>query len=498
MFEFIFIDDGSKNLEKRERIRAVSQADGMSTKPNQSGIRALDLLVPERFDIPAKTLYARFRDLGLKSDWGRWVYVHHLKVWNGYHERPPEKHGLAAFLTGFDEVLDAVKAGLFDFARHPIPLSASGVPLNGAHRIAAAITFDRDIPNLGLAPSNVASPDYSFCFFGAKKDIVPTGLLPSVADSMALEYCRLRARARDMYMVLVFPSARGKEHEIRRILQDHAAVVYRKQVDLTRSGAVQLTSQLYAREKWVGSIENGFKGAREKAGLCFAHEGPVRIYLVQSVQLDEVLRIKHKIRDLFGISNHSVHTNDSFEETLAIGQMLLNENSVSFLNTAVFNTSFKKFWTFLEEFTSAARGSGLEPDDVCLVGSAPLAAFGLRDAGDFDYIYGRREGLIKIGRNSNSHADYIDLYPTSAHDIIYNPTNHFCFHGIKFATLDVIREMKVARWEKKDQEDVKMINYFALTHEAPPRPSLPAITRPTVLRRLLDHRRRKALRKTLR
>lgn len=99
---------------------------------------AIDFLVPERFDVAAKTLYAWFRDRELDSDWGQWVYAQHLKVWNGFHEREPEKNGFLKYKIAFDDILDSMKSGRFDFVRDPIPVTPTGQPLNGAHRLAGA------------------------------------------------------------------------------------------------------------------------------------------------------------------------------------------------------------------------------------------------------------------------------------------------------------------------------------------------------------------------
>ena len=36
--------------------------------------------------------------------------------------------------------------------------------------------------------------------------------------------------------------------------------------------------------------------------------------------------------------------------------------------------------------------------------------------------------------------------------------NHFYYNGIKFASLDIVKSLKVNRWEEKDKIDVELIN----------------------------------------
>ena len=54
----------------------------------------------------------------------------------------------------------------------------------------------------------------------------------------------------------------------------------------------------------------------------------------------------------------------------------------------------------------------------------------------------------------NSHTDH---YRQKKDDIIYDPKFHFYVHGVKFASIDVVRDMKVLRDEEKDRVDVELI-----------------------------------------
>lgn len=415
-------------------------------------------LTPNRFDIPAKTLYARLRNLD--TDWGEWVYSHHLKVWNGYHEREPEKTCLEDFLKCFEQILDDVKNDNFDFQRSPIPISNTGELLNGAHRYAAALIHNCPVE---IVENNRAPHLWNHEFFTNKTDIIPTGLLPAAADAMALEYCRLRSENRDLYIVSVFPSALGQEDEVCKILNRHGIIAYHKEVHLTENGFNHLIQQFYETEPWVGSVADRFKGARRKAEKCFTKKGPVRVYLIQSPQQENMVTAKQEIRDLFNISNHSVHINDTFEETMHIGNLVFNENSIDFLNAATFRPSFSKFWNLLTECREAPASS-----EICIGGSAAMAAHGLRDTGDFDYLHAKKFPHMELAPKITSHGEWVRFYHTSPEDIVFNPTNYFYFSGIKFATLDVVREMKIIRWEKKDRRDIEMIN--AHQNQAPPKP----------------------------
>ena len=296
---------------------------------------------------------------------------------------------------------------------------------------------------------------------------------------MALEYCRLRASQRDLYFVLLFPSAKDGEEEVRSILSKHGTIVYRKEAHLTENGSNHLVSQLYEEEPWIGSIQDRFKGSRRKASKCFDGDGPLRVFLVQSPNLEEMFNAKQEIRDVFKISNHSVHINDTFEETMHVGQLLLNENSIHFLNLATLRPSFRKFWSLVTECRKA-EGS----DQICIGGSAAMAAYGLRDTGDLDYLHHADFPHKELAPKVTSHEGWTHFYHTSQDDFLLNPKNHFYFSGLKFATLDAVREMKTIRWEKKDRRDVEMINEFELQNPPKPLPLRPIARSASFLKKL--------------
>ena len=88
----------------------------------------IDLLNAQRFDVTAKYLYARHRELGVKSNWAQEVYEAHLKVSSNLQESlcTPNslifdcakeyirKSGLQDHLNAFHLTLDSIKYSGFD------------------------------------------------------------------------------------------------------------------------------------------------------------------------------------------------------------------------------------------------------------------------------------------------------------------------------------------------------------------------------------------------
>jgi hypothetical protein len=153
------------------------------------------------------------------------------------------------------------------------------------------------------------------------------------------------------------------------------------------------------------------------------------------------------------VGKHSIHINDTQEETWRIASSVFNENSIHFLNQKN-NLNTPKFDQLYDDYCLLIKNRS-DCEDFCIDSSAVLSAYGLRDCRDLDFLH-----LKNIGNLNNEiecHNDWSHFYTTVKNEIIYNPINHFYFHGIKFASLEIIKNMKKRRNEEKDRKDVYLI-----------------------------------------
>ena len=141
---------------------------------------------------------------------------------------------------------------------------------------------------------------------------------------------------------------------------------------------------------------------------------------------------------------------------MRLARCLLNNNSIHFMN----NSNLPPYQNFQEQlnyFKNWIIQNGLDIEDYCVSASSILSMYGLREGNDLDYLH---NGLEIQGHNMvHSHNEYgIDKYHTHRDDIIYNPLNHFYYDDIKFASLDVVKQLKQKRGEPKDIIDIKFID----------------------------------------
>ena len=57
------------------------------------------------------------------------------------------------------------------------------------------------------------------------------------------------------------------------------------------------------------------------------------------VDLDKLVELKNKCRELYNFGKHSLHMSDYSEDTFRIASSLLNQNSIDFLNNGTNNLS---------------------------------------------------------------------------------------------------------------------------------------------------------------
>jgi hypothetical protein len=243
------------------------------------------------------------------------------------------------------------------------------------------------------------------------------------------------------------------ENILENIIKSYGHIYYKKTVNLNKNGLRNLIKECYRNEKWIGGMFPTNELADDKTTLCFDN-APVTIYLVHMNVLNETISMKEKCREQFNIGKNSLHISDFQNDTFRIASSLLNDNSIQFINNV--NTD-NISGNLKQNISNYCKNIINNKDDYCITSSAILDIYGLRESKDLDYLH-YSDFNINI-YNISPHKDkWLSYYHTHIHNIIYNPENYFYFNGVKFATLECIKNMKVNRNEEKDKRDVILIN----------------------------------------
>lgn len=421
---------------------------------------ALDLLLNnKRLDLISKYLYIKFNDKYKEhTKFFEEYYCAFIQAFNGFYENSDgeikPKEGKFEFLKKFNEVKTNIEKNGYDNTK-PIPTWKEEVS-DGAHRVSICAAFNLNIPTVEIENKYI----YDYKFF-QKKD-----LLEKWADYTALEFVKLNPQS---YIVNIHAVNNPKNDEkIEKILNKYGHIYYKKDVYLTYNGYVNLKKLSYGfdnwgENSWIGNERDNYAGAQSHAKKSYGKgKHPLRAYVFVCKSLDDVIKAKKEIRDFYNIGNYSVHINDSRKEALELAETYFNENSLEIINSRPFSMDTPKVDNYIKELTEYAQKNNINLDEICACGSTPLAIAGIREIKDFDFLYCGSENINIPNNEISQHSGvWESYYPANKYEIILNPEYHFYYKGIKFISLNTLKQMKTNRNEQpKDVNDCKMIDEF--------------------------------------
>ena len=104
----------------------------------------INLLSKYRFDILVKyyNVKSYIENYDLKE--AKKIYLSHIKAFNNFHEPDGRKNNAKDFIIKFNSLIENIKS-CKNLDKTIIPISTTGIPIDGAHRIAIALYFDLKI-----------------------------------------------------------------------------------------------------------------------------------------------------------------------------------------------------------------------------------------------------------------------------------------------------------------------------------------------------------------
>ena len=411
------------------------------------------MISPCRFDLMAKYLYIKAKDKQLTTNFFKELYHQHLVTFNNCTELPDltrgetaiSKSGIEDYYKNFDLLLKNLINNGFD-PKYSIPIGNNNVIINGAHRLM--ICYYYNIIPKTVKFNKPGNTDYDYKFFLERKGNPPLNSI--YADTMALEYIKHNQNIRCM---ILYPIVYGsnKVNQIFNIIRQYAYIYYSKIVNLSNNGVNNLIKEAYRGEAWIGGLFPTNNNSASKAKFCTANEPTIYISICMN-DLSKCVELKEKCRALFGLGKHSLHMSDYIKDTYRISSSLLNANSIHFLNNGTNNITAPTKQLLANYFKEV----GEKNEDFCLTSSLIMEMYELRQAKDIDYLHNNNK-ILKLEKTGIHDGKWVTYYHVNKDEIIYNSNYYFYFNGFKFATLDVIKNMKQKRGEVKDINDIKLI-----------------------------------------
>jgi hypothetical protein len=409
---------------------------------------ASDLLTPSRLDICSKVPFARSIINGIEDKWSLELYNSCLKVFSpsGQFGEDGLKFSLFDYEYYFRELAKSMRETGFDPSKSQIPLSRDGTIWNGAHRTALAIALEETVT---FRTTNEDSQIYDFFYFKR------AGLDEAFLDEMAWEFLNVRQDSR----AFVFSGLDEKsEDKLLRFIKEEAEVFFVKRKLLSSIGIRRNISLLYGHLEWFSDplieklVLERFQDQNE--GFC-----TTVFFRAKSISPDYLRSLKEQTRAFLPDRSFErlVHGTDSWEETLALGEVWTNSNSLKFLNRSPLGSENRIF-----EYIESNLWGKVDFSSFLFDGGVALELHGIRSTHDLDHIClgdSCPGALEVVGDCHNAH--YTDAGQDSI-SVILDPRRHMRWKGVKFSTLENQLLLYLALDDSKSRNDVRSIVNFLL------------------------------------
>lgn len=113
-------------------------------KINVYRTNSINLLSKYRFDIFVKYYYVKSYIENTNITEAQEIYLSHIKAFNNFSEPDGRKNSKNDFIKSFNSLIESVKT-CNNLDQTIIPISTTGIPIDGAHRIATSLYFDLKI-----------------------------------------------------------------------------------------------------------------------------------------------------------------------------------------------------------------------------------------------------------------------------------------------------------------------------------------------------------------
>ena len=402
-------------------------------------IEPIKLLTSNRLDVVFKLLYLKYNDLNAKK-LSRDLYYSHIKIiTNGlFVEYNSDKKTYDDFIFEFKKVSNGIKENGFDSEISKIPISNEGSIVNGAHRLASAIYYK--VPFISIEHTNENKHIYDYNFFRVR------GMPINLIQLAIKEFISL---TKNNFLAIIWPSADKSIDYI----DEFSNIFYQKKIKLNAKGAQNFVAQVYKEHKWLGDFSDGYSGAYTKVSQAFSSFSEIHLIFFKEENLKKVNKIKNSLRGKFKIDKASIHITDNNNETYDLANLILNDNSIHFLNKAI-PYKFQDLFSNLKKLRATINRLNISTDKLVICFDSVLSLFGLKNSETL-YVATNNEILLKEIKKSS----YLKLFEPliSLEESLYNPSNFFYYNEFKFQTIQDVLKSKEKLKIESSKKDVLLI-----------------------------------------
>ena len=264
-------------------------------------------------------------------------------------------------------------------------------------------------------------------------------------------------------IILIWPKHNEfKNKMLEELIENNYKLLEENYIDVNKNYIINLLREIHYGKEWWR--ENLLKEVEKR--LC-SNDIQRLIYLIvesENIHLN-FKKFKKYVREKYGLDKSYFHLCDpdckkhlglncncptdleefKFEFDKHI-HMLKNKNTINFLTTSVYKENYN-FYKFFNTYKNILESKNLDTNNFCIDNGGILAAYGIRDTHDLDYLT-TTDILIQnqnIGCENVNHKTEYERLGYSIEDIINNEENYFYHFNMKFMSLNILQKFKYNR-----------------------------------------------------
>lgn len=414
---------------------------------------SLDFFTPKRFDLISKYIYAKCYEWGVKSSWPEDLYTEIIRIWVRFTDSVSQKYTKEDFVNSFNATLVSIKKNGFIPGNPIIPVGMDGNIIDGAHRVAASCFYNKKVFAIKNSPRGAKATAQ---FFKVRNEKRQGCLTEQDFGEMVIQYCALKKNSRT---IIIFPPvAPFFLSAFKKKIETASQIVYAKTIAIGERGLINLLK--------IMDLDNAASESMKKSLAVTQKLGKQIKITVSLVDCFSEENVK-SLADICNIKSKTVvgpvYCTASHDQALTLAQTLFNENSLHFINYADQRhfENFNRLLPLYEQFLATRK---FNKEFFCVDGSSVLAAYGIRDCNDLDFIHHGYDFLQKEfpnGGQLNSHnGGGLRFHTAEKDDLIFNPRYYFYYKNLKILTLNELLKTKEKRGSAKDLNDIKNSTEF--------------------------------------
>jgi hypothetical protein len=402
----------------------------------------LEVFSVKRLDIASRTPLVRSLVEAWSPIWALELYREvneklHVNNWN----EPPKANSID-YVVSFFELINSIRSNGFDFKGGAIPIK-DGIPLNGAHRLAASLVLGNNISTVEMdSPAEIQ--DISF--------LSQIGVADSYLDAMVTEFVDINPYIRAFIILGV---SDGSLNSVCAEIENEVPILAIKNFPLSEIGKRRVVDLMYSHNPWwnFNQLEK-FVNERFSDGQSHAS-----LVLYDSRFSSDIIQLKLRARARLGDSvfDRLIHGSDFHLDTQILVRTIFSKSGLDFLNNSPIGSELRIMNTL------GGIDFSLNRSPAVLIGSACLELYGLRDARDLDYLQLEGRSTSDIGNilaRSNE-----SCYSVSKDSLILDPRLSVTYKNLRFLALPALSLYKLDRGESKDFSDINLVsNRMTSTH----------------------------------